>query len=638
MPSFVLSANRQGVQQDPRIFQMRDGTILGLWSDLHPDPGADGFYGVYGRAWSADLSGASPGDSRINNLIPGDQLHGAGSATGDGGFAVIFDSDGPSAIDGRDDPYMDAYIKFFDADGTQRGPARQVTPNTQDDHRAVDIVQLANGQTVTLVARYESRGDYDLLAYRHDASGRQLGGARQLIDDAQVFISPVTGAGYIAPSIAAGTGDGYAVSWHQRGSAGQGDGYGVWTQAFRADGTAVAPARLIAPALGPRDVRDQSDSQIAARSVGGYALAWERDEVAYEPETDVFLRLLDGSGHATGASAMVNSDRRRGEQELHDVVDLGAGRTLVTYINQIPDAIDDIFDGGVLLGRVFGPGGRALTASFRISEGEPFEAMEGGNALINARGQIVATFQAELSYAFDDDVVIVSRALTLPELRAGSGDDRVQGTHVNDRLFGQAGHDALLGARGDDRLDGGSGRDTLRGGDGDDTLDGGTGNDRLFGEGGRDLLRAGVGDDLLEGGTGHDTLIGAGGRDTLRGGAGDDRLSGGAGADQLHGGAGADVFVFRNRAEAGIGPTRDTIQDFRRGADRIDLGGMDADPGVPGNQDLDFTGRTPSAHAVWYAQDGRNLVVRGDVDGDGRADFALLLRNLDQLSEGDFIL
>lgn len=68
MPSFFLSANRQSVQEDPYIFQMRNGNILGLWSDLHPDPGVGGTFGVYARPWRGDLGAAGVADSRVNNL------------------------------------------------------------------------------------------------------------------------------------------------------------------------------------------------------------------------------------------------------------------------------------------------------------------------------------------------------------------------------------------------------------------------------------------------------------------------------------------------------------------------------------------------------------------------------------------
>lgn len=640
MPSFILSANRRSVQEDPYLLQLKNGSILGLWSDLHPDPGIAGSFGVYGRTWRGDIGAANPSDVRINNLTADIQVSPSATALANGGFAVIFESRGPSVINGQDDAYYDTYIKFYSADGAQRGPARQITPNTKDDHYAVDIVTLANGQALTLVARYEGGGDYDLLAYRHDAAGRQVGGPRRLVDDAEVFVSSLTGANYISPSLTASGNGNYAISWHQRISQDDLRGYVVMTQVFRPDGTPVASAQITAPLIPNSQVSyglEQSYSQIEARSAGGYAVAWERDQANDTLLSDVYFRQLDARGRATSPPVMVNSDRRAGEQELHDVVDLGAGRTLVTYINQIPDAVDDIFDGGVLLGRVFGPQGRALTGSFRISEGEPFELMGGGNTIINQQGQIVATFEAELSYEFDDDVIIVARNLTLPDVSAGAGNNRVHGTYVNDRLFGQVGNDLLWGNRGNDRLDGGRGNDALRGQAGNDSLFGGPGIDRLHGDNGRDFLFGGIGNDLLEGGAGNDTLDGAQGQDTLRGGASNDRLIGGEAADQLYGGAGADVFVFRTPAEAGVASSRDTIHDFQRGLDRIDLSGIDARIGMRGHQDLDFAGRDPTANSVWFAQEGAHLVVRGDVNGDGRVDLAIQLRNLGQLSESDFI-
>lgn len=602
MPSYILSANRQSVQQDPYLFQLKNGDLLGLWTDLHPDPGIRGGFGVYGRAWRGDLGAAAITDTRINNLTNDTQQHPAGTPLTNGGFAVIFDSKGPSAINGYNDPYYDAYIKFFSADGAQRGAARQLTPNTTDDHRAIDIVSLANSQTITLVSRYEGAGEYDLLAYRHEASGRQIGGARELVSDADAFVNSITGSGFISPSIAAAAGGNYAVSWHERTTVGGGDGYGIWTQVYRMDGTALSPARLIAPNLGGREDRlDQSDGQLSGRSVGGFALAWERDEADAGFNTNVFVRMLNGSGVPVGKAVMVNSDRRAGEQELHDIVDLGSGRTLVTYINQIPDAIDNVFDGGVLLGRVFDPRGFALTSSFRISEGSPFESMSGGNTIINQKGQIVATFQAELTYQFDDDVILVTRGLTLPDIFSGAGNNRVQGTYVNDRLFGQQGNDRIAGDRGHDVLDGGIGRDTLLGQSGNDVLFGGSGNDEL------------------------------------RGGDGRDRLVGNAGADQLYGGKGVDTFVFRSPADTPAGQGRDTIHDFQRGQDRIDLSQIDARIGVQGQQDLEFNGRMAAANSVWFTREGSNSVIRGDVNGNGRPDFVIQLNNVGQLSENDFI-
>ncbi|WP_196941948.1 beta strand repeat-containing protein [Pseudooceanicola algae] len=159
-------------------------------------------------------------------------------------------------------------------------------------------------------------------------------------------------------------------------------------------------------------------------------------------------------------------------------------------------------------------------------------------------------------------------------LRAGSGNDRLDGDAGNDVLFGEddddllfggAGNDTLLGSAGNDLLFGSSGGDTAYGGSGDDTVYGGSDDDTLSGGSGLDLLYGGDADDLLYGGSQDDLLAGGNGDDTLVGGDGDDTLDGNSGNDLLRGLGDDDVFIFRTGYEA------DRILDFGEGTDRLRL-------------------------------------------------------------------
>jgi hypothetical protein len=132
-----------------------------------------------------------------------------------------------------------------------------------------------------------------------------------------------------------------------------------------------------------------------------------------------------------------------------------------------------------------------------------------------------------------------------------SGNDKISGSRLRDRIFGLGGKDRLSGAlRGDcieggpakDRIDGGDGKDTLIGGSGRDRMDGSRDNDRLIGGSGVDSLYGGSGRDRLNGGARRDTMEGAAGADRLKGGKGNDFLSGGPGADRFSGGAGKDAI------------------------------------------------------------------------------------------------
>jgi len=206
-------------------------------------------------------------------------------------------------------------------------------------------------------------------------------------------------------------------------------------------------------------------------------------------------------------------------------------------------------------------------------------------------------------------------------LRVMAGGLTGHGNALDNRIVGSSGVDILYGEAGDD---------SIQGGDGDDRIYGGTGNDDLRGDGGNDLLDGGDGNDGLLGGAGHDQLLGGAGNDTLEGGLGNDTMSGGAGND---------IFRFRQAdiAERSI----DTILDFTRGQDRIDLSPIDAKAATAANEAFAFIG-TAGFHKVAgelrYQVVNGDAHVTGDVNGDGVADFTVILKGVTALAAGDFAL
>ena len=96
----------------------------------------------------------------------------------------------------------------------------------------------------------------------------------------------------------------------------------------------------------------------------------------------------------------------------------------------------------------------------------------------------------------------------------------------------------------------------------------GYGNDVIVGNDANNKLHGGYGgNDVIFGDEGNDLIWGKSGDDWLRGDRGNDVLVGGAGNDFLVGGLGNDRFYF---TKDGI-YTTDTIFDFKRGEDKIDL-------------------------------------------------------------------
>jgi Ca2+-binding RTX toxin-like protein len=211
--------------------------------------------------------------------------------------------------------------------------------------------------------------------------------------------------------------------------------------------------------------------------------------------------------------------------------------------------------------------------------------------------------------------------------------------------------------------------DELRGTDGANTLDGLYGYDVLVGRGGDDVYHVRMAEVVVvEASNGGDdevradwmseyTLpdhverlvhVGWGGfsgtgnalDNHLTGGADNDVLTGGLGADDLTGGAGADLFVVSG-GDSGTGAAADRILDFSVGEDMIDLSGMDADSGTAGDQSFSWIGGAAFsglAGELRYAFDGVDTRIQGDTDGNGVADFEIVLAGALTPLAGDFYL
>jgi Ca2+-binding RTX toxin-like protein len=270
----------------------------------------------------------------------------------------------------------------------------------------------------------------------------------------------------------------------------------------------------------------------------------------------------------------------------------------------------------------------------------------------------------------------------------------INGTRWGDTITGSSGNDTINADRGNDTLDASAGGvDTVDAGDGrdeiyfggkfaeNDRVDGGSGNDTLTLEGdygfgmvlGADTL-AGIEEIDLEPGTGatlydyklatHDANVAAGatlvidgsalragedltfdgsaetdGRFEIAGGRGNDVLAGGGGADELTGNAGADTFRFGDASDSAPG-SADRIRDFARGTDKIDLSDIDADTGTAGDQAFSWIGAgafSGAAGELRAQRIGGSWQVSGDIDGDGAADFLILVNGPAALTAGDFI-
>lgn len=223
---------------------------------------------------------------------------------------------------------------------------------------------------------------------------------------------------------------------------------------------------------------------------------------------------------------------------------------------------------------------------------------------------------ASIEFGSGDDTIIATNLYT-STIRAGDGNNHVEGSGGLDYMVSGSGDDVMIGGDGTDTIISVGGTDLLIGGDGNDhihdasatlsdgftTIDAGAGDDTILvyypegsvdGGAGTDTLNlssyaaagavdfdAAAGtwgtsltfsnvenfqvigsyaDDALRGGDGTDFLEGIDGNDVLDGRGGNDELYGGSGADILTGGAGADTFTYGPDTYSGTGV--DEINDF----------------------------------------------------------------------------
>lgn len=251
---------------------------------------------------------------------------------------------------------------------------------------------------------------------------------------------------------------------------------------------------------------------------------------------------------------------------------------------------------------------------------------------------------------------------------AFTGNDLIRGGGGNDFLAGQVGDDILEGGSGDDSLDGGTNTSGVGDtaafdqlnvavsvdlnfgfafGQGNDTLlnieniRASSRNDSLGGNNLANRIEGLGGDDQIFGRAGNDKLFGGDGNDTIKGGADTDTLTGGKGADKLDGGGGIDFFNYDSVAESTSSISgRDLIENFSVASDVIDLGDIDAQAGVAGNQAFAFIGAAAfSAEGqIRAVTSGGHTLLQINTTGVSGAEMVIELNSIVAIGASNFIL
>jgi Ca2+-binding RTX toxin-like protein len=404
------------------------------------------------------------------------------------------------------------------------------------------------------------------------------------------------------------------------------------------------------------------------------------DRLNFAAAAEGVTASLSGGANAVGRTAFVlNGAFENIFGSIHDDCFSGSAASNVIRGDFGDDWVaglggDDFLDGGAGNDTILGgdgadsiDGGAGFdTAAFAAPVVLNFATGVHGDA---AAGDLFVRIE-HFALSAGNDIFVGSAAAVNETVDGGAGADYRDAGAGNDHLDGGTGADVMIGGAGNDvfifdaasdvaREAAGQGLDAIvsavsltlganienlelagsaRKGVGnglDNTIIGNSAANELKGAGGDDHLEGGKSKDRVNGGKGDDTIDGGSGKDDLKGGKGDDDIEGGGGRDVLTGGKGRDTFVFNSHKSV------ERITDFEHDKDTIDLSGMDANVRRHGNNkfkfigDDDFTGKRGQLH---FEHDGGDTIVTADRNGDGSADFKVILDGHHHLTAGDFIL
>jgi Ca2+-binding RTX toxin-like protein len=393
-----------------------------------------------------------------------------------------------------------------------------------------------------------------------------------------------------------------------------------------------------------------------------------RDELMTMPYSNVSVKeniviggsynsiTLDGviSGTATGNSVIAFPDQDAWIRTQNTTESLVlSGNTAFKYVTQFNELVDNattpsVTDGGLAVLQ-------AWSLTHAVAGGVPNwqTTMEISGLAVPAGsgsgGGTTAPPPADSSIVngTDGDDTLLADVTMKVEIHGNGGNDKIVGNAFGAKMLGGLGNDAydVKGIGDDVREDVGAGADWVNSWidyvlpDNVEHLSLKAGGLKGTGNALGNQITGSDAVDQLFGLGGNDTLNGGAGNDTLDGGDGDDYLIGGAGIDKVWGGAGIDYFAFGSDIVRQVGA--DEVMDFVRGVDKLDLTAIDANAAAAGDQAFRMIGTknfSRKAGELQVKAYGDGVMVAGDVNGDGVADFNIWVHGVSRLSGGDFVL
>lgn len=626
--TFTANSQTDGYQIHSDVVGLSNGNILVVWSDQNDSVANGTGYDVVGQLF--DAKGQPIGDTLFLNDGYGNvrnEYNPDVTATPDGGFVLTYSYSSSES---------DQLFRRFDADGNYAGQQNYVVNDAAGGtyYSDFEVVYRPDGSSVVTYRR-DNASDEDLMYRTINADGT-VGSEVQVRYDQDP--SGSNQGDPDNPTSAVLTDGRVIVAFVEEDS----NVYGAEYAIINTNGTVLMRGN-VAPATTRAD-----DVDVAALPDGGWVITW-REGTTLKGQ----IYNADQSKRGSVLDLATDTDGKYNAR----VVDLLDGGFALTWINSTTNTIStQTFDetgaaaspmqnvgfGGIDASDLevgLSTDGRILI-SWRSYTNNNYNDSDIMSAILDPRDADITV----------DDGTMTTASMTGSKITGSSMKDHFYGMDGADDLNGKGGDDAIWGGMSADKIAGGAGHDQLTGGKGHDDITGGMGRDTVKGQNGRDDMWGGEGRDKMMGGEGADKIWGNKGADKIWGdegadkiwaGNGNDKIIGGAGQDIMWGGAGMDSFVFTQIDDSANGARhRDTIRDFGPNRDVIDLSEIDANINRSGDQAFDFIGTAAFRDAgdLRVKRDDDDLIVQGDVNGDGRVDFEIRLEDTNMIDAFDFIL
>ncbi|CAO3379224.1 cadherin-like domain-containing protein [Azospirillum argentinense] len=216
-----VNATTAGFQVFSRVTALADGGWVVAWESQDQDGSGRG---VYQQRYRADGQAAG-GEMQVNTAIAGDQTWATPAALADGGWVVVWQSQG------QDGSGLGVYGQIYNADGSKRGAERPITQVVYGDQYQPAVIGLEDGGFVVGWGSTAAGGTgYAMYAQRFRADGSTVGG--------QFQVSSAATTDTARPQLAARPDGGFLALWNRPDdTTSSTTDYELSLRAFTANGT-----------------------------------------------------------------------------------------------------------------------------------------------------------------------------------------------------------------------------------------------------------------------------------------------------------------------------------------------------------------------------------------------------------------